>query len=409
MDENRYEPEIIEEEPKKKKKSKVGLIFLIIGAAITFGVISSVTFLGVTYIVKHLDNADIIVMEDSEEDTQDIGGVELEIDEGTTIVSDVADVAEQVMPSVVSITNMSIQDVQMFPFGGITQYESSSSGSGIIIGQNEEEVLIVTNNHVVEGSKTLTVVWIDGESTEAKIKGTDSDRDLAIISVALKDLKSSTKKEIKIATLGDSSKLRVGESTIAIGNALGYGQSVTLGIVSALGRTLDGIEGTLIQTDAAINPGNSGGALLNAKGQVIGINTAKVNDSAVEGMGYAIPITDVKDILEDMMNKKTRKTVSESKRGELGIYVVDLEAEVAKWYNVPQGVCVRGLVKGGAAEAAQIPVGCVIVKIAGKAIKNSTELNEELQYHAKGEKIEIVCYVLGGAQYEEKIYEVTLK
>ena len=205
MDENRYEPEIIDEQPKKKKKSKVGLVFLIIGAAIVFGVVSSVAFLGMNYVIKRLENAEIIVSDDVENDTQDIGGVELEIDEGTTIVSDVADVAEQVMPSVVSITNMSIQDVQMFPFGGITQYESSSSGSGIIIGQNDEEVLIVTNNHVVEGSKTLTVVWIDGESSEAKIKGTDSDRDLAIISVSLSAGKWLTR------TLSKSAN---GESTI---------------------------------------------------------------------------------------------------------------------------------------------------------------------------------------------------
>ena len=418
MDENRYEPEIVEEEPKKKKKSKVGLVFLIIGAAVGFGLITSVTFMGATYVMKHLKDFEFpVIEEDGEIDDEEsgeadggqIGGVELNITEGTTTTSSVADVAEQVMPSVVSITNMSIQDVQMFPFGGVTQYESSSSGSGIIIGQNEEEVLIVTNNHVVEGSKTLTVVWIDGESAEATIKGANAERDLAIISVALDDLKKSTKKEIKVATLGDSSKLRVGESTIAIGNALGYGQSVTLGIVSALGRTLEGVEGTLIQTDAAINPGNSGGALLNASGQVIGINTAKVNASAVEGMGYAIPITDAKDILEDMMNQKTRKPASESKQGELGIYVVDLEEEAARLYNVPQGVCVRGLVKNGAAENAKIPVGCVIVKIAGKDIKNSTELTTELQYHTKGEKIEVVCYVLNGSKYVEKTYNVTLK
>lgn len=411
MDENRYEPEIVEEQPKRKRKSKVWIVFVIIGAAILFGLISSAVFVGATYVLNRLNNSEIIEIEDDVEqgDDEQIGSVELEIEEGTFLDSGVADVAEQVMPSVVSITNMSVQDVQMFPFGGVTQYESSSSGSGIIIGQNEQEVLIATNNHVVEGSNTLTVVWIDGESSEAQIKGTDANRDLAIISVDLKELKSNTKKEIKVATLGDSSKLRVGESTIAIGNALGYGQSVTLGIVSALGRTLEGVEGNLIQTDAAINPGNSGGALLNAKGQVIGINTAKVSASAVEGMGYAIPITDVKDILEDMMNQKTRKPVSESKRGELGIYVVDLDAQTAQWYNVPQGVCVRGLVKGGAAESAQLPVGCVIVKIAGKSIKNSAELNEELQYHEKGEKIEVVCYVLGGSQYVEKIYEVTLK
>lgn len=412
--ENKVEPKIepkIEPRIPKKKKSSAGKVFAIIALAILFGVIASVTFFGSNLLFERLAGiaSPKAEQEINPQTGEPIGTTDLEAQSGVSIISDVADVAEQVMPSVVSITSMSVQEVQTFPFGGVTRYEVPSSGSGIIIAQNEKDVLIVTNNHVVEDSSTLTVVWIDGTSSEATIKGTDAERDLAVITVSLNDVEKDTKNKIKVATLGDSTKLRVGESTIAIGNALGYGQSVTLGIVSALDRTLEGIDGTLIQTDAAINPGNSGGALLNASGQVIGINTAKVSSSAVEGMGYAIPISDAEEILEGLINQKTKEVVPESKRGTIGIYGVDLGADVASWYSVPQGVYIQSLVKGGGAEKAKVPVGSILTKIEGKTISSLADLNEELQYYQKGEKITLTCYVQSGNQYVEKQYEVTLK
>ena len=390
-----------------KKKSGVWKVLVVIAIAVLLGLVATVTFFGAKYAIDHILKMDTQKIENT--DNTQIGKTELDTESGVSVVSDVADVAEAVMPSSVSITSMSVQEVQTFPFGGVTKYEVPSSGSGIIIAQNEKEVLIVTNNHVVEDSETLTVVWIDGESSEAQIKGTDSDKDLAVIAVPISELKDTTKKEIKIANLGDSTKLRVGESAIAIGNALGYGQSVTLGIISALDRTVDGIDGTLIQTDAAINPGNSGGALLNAKGEVIGINAAKVSSSSVEGMGYAIPITDAKDVLEGLINQEERKVVSEEERGTLGIYGMNITSEVTSWYNVPQGVCIQSLVRNGAAEKANIPVGSIITKIAGKEVNNLEELNEELQYHKKGETVKVTCYVVNGMQYVEQQYEVTLK
>ena len=402
--ETNIEPNV--EAPKKRKRGgwKVLVVILL---AVLFGLISALTFVGVKFAIEKITKTEVPKIEESEK--SQIGKTEIKTESGVSVVSDVADVADAVMPSIVSITSMSVQEVQTFPFGGVTKYEVPSSGSGIIIAQNNKEVLIVTNNHVVEDSKTLTVVWIDGESSEAQIKGTDADKDLAVIAVPVSKLKDTTKKEIKIATLGDSTKLRVGESAIAIGNALGYGQSVTLGIISALERTVDNIDGTLIQTDAAINPGNSGGALLNAKGEVIGINAAKVSSSSVEGMGYAIPITDARDVIEGLINQEERKAVPESQRGALGIYGMNITSDVMSWYNVPQGVCIQGLVRDGAAEKAQIPVGSIITKIAGKDIDNLEELNEELQYHKKGETIKVTCYVMNGMQYVEQQYEVTLK
>ncbi len=422
-DENRFEQEFGLDEPEKvmekniqkrtpkKKKPGIWKVLIILALAILFGVIASITFFGTNIVIDRLMG---IVSPGTKQEIgsqtgEPIGTTDIQTQSGIDIVSNVADVAEKVMPSVVSITSMSVQEVQTFPFGGVTRYEVPSSGSGIVIAQNEKEVLIVTNNHVVENSNTLTVVWIDGTSSEAVIKGTDAERDLAVIAVSLTKLESDTKKKIKVASLGDSTKLRVGESTIAIGNALGYGQSVTLGIVSALDRTLEGIEGTLIQTDAAINPGNSGGALLNANGQVIGINTAKVSASAVEGMGYAIPISDVEDILENLMNQKAKEVVPESQRGTIGIYGVDLGADVASWYSVPQGVYIQSLVKGGAAEKAKVPVGSILTKLEGKTVGNLADLNEELQYYKKGEKVTLTLYVQSGNQYVEKEYEITLK
>ena len=378
-------------------------LIAIIALAVVFGVVSSVVFQGTNYVIENYWGLG------GKDAHTPLGTTQIATGNGESPPSDIADVAENVMPSVVSITSLTIQQVQTFPFGNITQQEAWSSGSGIIIGQNNKEVLIATNNHVVANSKTLTVIWIDGTSTEAVIKGTDKDRDLAVIAVAFSELETETAEKIKVATLGNSNNLRVGETTIAIGNALGYGQSVTNGIVSALGRTLEGIDGTLIQTNAAINPGNSGGALLNAKGEVIGINTAKMNSTSVEGMGYAIPISDVIEILDELVNQEARVKVPESERGTLGIYGYDIGAYAASAYNVPQGIYVESWSQGGAAEKARIPIGCIVIEINNRDVKSMAELKEELAYYRAGEEVTITCYVAENGKYGTKDYKVTLK
>ena len=262
---------------------------------------------------------------------------------------------------------------------------------------------------MVEGSKSLTVSFVDGKSVEAQIKATDGDIDLAIIAVPLAGIESDTMDAIKVATLGDSDSLVVGEPTIAIGNALGYGQSVTTGIVSALNRQIDDFDAELIQTDAAINPGNSGGALLNAKGEVIGINTVKVSADAVEGMGYAIPISDVSDIINDLMNRETRLKVAESEQGALGISGVTVDGTTSQLYNMPEGVHVSEVIEGGAAEEAGITKGCIIVKLDKTKIDDMEELVEQLEYYKAGETVTITVKIPSEkGEYVEKTYEVTL-
>ena len=394
-------------QPSKKQKNGSGClkVFGVVAFAIMFGVIASVVFQGTNRIINGLFGD---VEQTTSEKKEEIGTTQIVTGSGTTVESDIADVAESVMPSVVSITNLSVQEVENYFFGGTTQYESQSSGSGIIVGQNSAELLIATNNHVIEGSKTLTVAFIDGTSANAQVKGTDSDIDLAIIAISLNDLKSETLNKIKVATLGDSDKMRVGEPAIAIGNALGYGQSVTAGIASALGTTIEGYEGKLIQTDAAINPGNSGGALVNANGEVVGINTAKIKDESVEGMGYAIPISDVLDVLNELMNKKTRTKVAEEQRGVLGIMGRTVDAQTSQYYNMPEGVYVAELVEGGGAEKAGIPVYCVITEIDGYDVDSMEELQEELQYYKAGETVELTIMVQGRDGYTEEKVEITL-
>ena len=394
------------EPPKDIKKRGGGFkVFGVIALAILFGVIASVVFQGTNRIINGIFGE---VDETTSQKKEEIGTTQIVTGSGTTVESDIADVAESVMPSVVSITNMSVQEVQNYFFGGTTQYESQSSGSGIIVGQNDTELLIATNNHVIEGSQTLTVAFIDGSSANAQVKGTDSDIDLAIIAISLSELESSTLEKIKVATLGDSDTMRVGELTIAIGNALGYGQSVTAGIASALNTTIEGYEGKLIQTDAAINPGNSGGALVNANGEVIGINTAKVSDESVEGMGYAIPISDVFDILNELMNKETRTKVPEGQRGVIGIMGRTVDAQTSQYYNMPEGVYVSELVEGGGAEKAGLPVYSVIIEIDGYDVDSMEDLQEELQYYRAGETVELTIMVQGRNGYTEEKIEVTL-
>ena len=344
--------------------------------------------------------------------SSDIDTAEVSTD-GT--ITGVSDVAAAVMPAVVSITNKSVQEVQNYfsRYGyGAPSYteESTSAGSGIIIGQNDDELLICTNNHVVENSTELTVGFADGSAYEAVVKGTDAANDLAVVAVKLDDISDDTMDAIKIAEIGDSDDLVVGQQVVAIGNALGYGQSVTSGIVSATERTLDGYEGgTLIQTDAAINPGNSGGALLNSNGEVIGINTAKVATDSVEGMGYAIPISDASDTIQNLMNQETKTKVSEAEQGYLGIQGVDVSDESAKMYNMPTGVYISDVVKNGGAQQAGLTKGSVITGLEGTTISDMNSLKEQLQYYRVGDKVKVTVQVPGNnGEYTEKTVEVTL-
>ena len=332
---------------------------------------------------------------------------------------DVSDIAAEAMKSVVAITTKSVQEVQTylgdFGFGGFTtqQQEVEGSGSGIIIGQNDEELLIATNYHVIEGANTVSVTCIDGEVYEAAVKGYDADKDLAVVSVAVSDVSDDTMDQIQVAAIGSSDDLRVGEQVIAIGNALGYGQSVTTGIVSAKNRKLDdsgqadddsdGVN--LIQTDAAINPGNSGGALLNMNGELVGINSAKLASTEVEGMGYAIAITDVSDILENLMNETPRDKVED--HGVLAIVGTSVSEEAASVYDIPEGVLVEEVSKGGAAEKAGIEAKNIITEFDGKRVRSIDALVDMLQYYEPGEKVEVTIQALGNGGYEEK--KVTVK
>ena len=320
---------------------------------------------------------------------------------------DVSTIAENVMPSVVAI-NISAIVEQQGMFGYTQQYEAEGSGSGIIIGENDSELLMVTNNHVVSDATTVNVTFADGESYEAQVKSTDSDTDLAIVVVKLSDIKESTMNQIKIATIGDSDSLKVGEQVVAIGNALGYGQSVTTGIVSAKDRTNSTNTTPLIQTDAAINPGNSGGALLNMKGEVIGINSSKYSDTTVEGMGYAIPITAVQDRLDDLMNRQTPEKVDESEKGYLGISCATVSSDVSEAYGIPEGVLVTDVASKSAAEKAGIKANYVITKIDGQSISSAEELTEKLNYYAVGETVPITYEYLKDDAYVEKTVDVTL-
>ena len=341
---------------------------------------------------------------------------------------DVSDIAQAVMPSIVSITNKSVQEVQnyfsLFGYGysGETiPQETESRGSGIIIGKNDTELLIVTNYHVIADADTLSVAFNDNQVYEANTKGTDPDNDLAVIAVPLESISADTMSQIAVASIGDSDSLKVGEQVVAIGNALGYGQSVTTGIVSATNRTLNSNRNTAntsedsadqpayIQTDAAINPGNSGGALVNMKGEVIGINSAKLASTEVEGMGYAIPVSRVSDIIEKLMNETTRSKVSEDQKSSIGITGITVTESVNSVYGIPSGVYVAGVTEGSGAEKAGLRKGDVITKFDGKNITQIQELTELLQYYPAGETVELTIQTIGSDNaYTEKTVSVTL-
>ncbi len=333
--------------------------------------------------------------------------------------STVADIAKNCLPSVVSITNKGVTEVRTM-FGTYLQ-DTEGSGSGIIIGQNDTELLIVTNYHVISGSNELSVIFSYDEDSDnpslvsAKIKGFDADKDLAVISVSLDDVTDDMRSQIKIATIGDSSNLALGQEVVAIGNALGYGQSVTVGYISALNREVTvsddnggSITNKLIQTDAAINPGNSGGALLNMNGELIGINSVKVASSSVEGMGYAIPISDVQSIIEELMLKETRDVVDEDSQGYIGIGGTDVTSEISQTYGIPVGIFVNTVYEDSPAEKAGLSKGSIITKFDGQTVKSMSDLKSLLAYYKSGETVDIVAMVQSNNGYVEQSYSLTL-
>ena len=337
---------------------------------------------------------------------------ELKTTTGSAVVTDVTQVVENVMPSVVSVYNNFTQTTQDF-FGQTYAQEGTSTGSGIIIAEDQDngELLIATNNHVVEDADSLEVQFIDESTAEANIKGTDAGNDLAVIAVKLSDIDSDTLDQIQVATLGDSDELKIGEPVVAIGNALGYGQSVTTGVVSALERELqvENVSGTFIQTDAAINPGNSGGPLVDLNGNVIGINSSKIGGDKVDSMGFAIPISRAVPIIQDLMNQKTKETVAEENRGYLGISGVSVTSQVASAYDMPEGVYIAQIIDGGGAADSDLQKGDIITGIEGSSVTDMEALQKQLTYYAAGEKIKLtVERQSGSGEYEEKTVEVTL-
>ena len=388
------------------------------GLALMFGVVSSATFLTTNYVGTKVLKLGTTQKSTSTTSTSAVTSNASLTKTSSVVTSDVSSVVENVMPSIVSITNMSVQEVQNF-FGGTSKQESESAGTGIIISQNDSELLVVTNNHVVAGSNTLTVTFADGNSVEANIKGTDSEYDVAVVAVPLDSISEDTKKAISVATLGDSTELKVGEPAIAIGNALGYGQSVTTGVISALNRSVSETNETtgettessvkLIQTDAAINPGNSGGALVNASGEVVGINSSKLVGDSVEGVGYAIPISDVSDLIENLMNQETKTKVAEADQGAIGIKGMSVSTEYSQQLNMPEGVYVSEVTKGGGAEKAGMTRGCIITGINGTTVSSMDDLQEQLQYYAKGDEVELTIQVpQSNVEYQEQSVNVAL-
>lgn len=327
----------------------------------------------------------------------------------TYVESDVSDVVEKVMPAMVSIVNNFTETANVF--GQQYTQEEAASGSGIIVGKTDDELLIVSNNHVVESADTLTVTFIDGSEAQAQVKGLDSDMDLAVIAVSLNDLSDDTKNAITVATLGSSDDLKLGEPVIAIGNALGYGQSVTNGIVSALNREItleNGATGTFIQTNAAINPGNSGGALLNMNGEVIGINSNKIGGTTVEGMGYAIPITSASPIIADLMERQTRTKVAEDEVGYIGISLQEVTSQISQMYNMPEGIYVVSVEEGSAAANAGIMKGDIITKFDGSSISSYSDLQKMLQYYAAGDSATITVQRPQNGEYVSIELNLTL-
>ena len=412
-DDNQFQNNYSQGENNHQKKSKkITKVIAVIGLAIIFGIVSSGVFLSTSYIGTNILGL-------NKNSNSDVKTSTTAVTKSSSVVtSDVSSIVNDVMPSVVAITNMSVQEVQNF-WGQTSQYQSESCGTGIIIAKTDNELLIVTNNHVIADNESLTVTFDDDTSVDADVKGTDPEHDLAVIAVPLNQISSETMEKIAVATLGDSTALQVGEPAIAIGNAMGYGQSVTTGVISAVNRestTTDEQTGEteetgvkLIQTDAAINPGNSGGPLVNANGEVIGINSSKLASTTVEGMGYAIPISDVSDIIDNLMNQETKHKVSEEKKGYLGVKGYDVTEESAKKYNMPTGVYVAEIVKGGGAEEAGITKGNVITALNGTTVNSMEELQKELGYYESGKTVSVTIQVPeNNGEWTEKTVDVKL-
>lgn len=405
--------------PKEKKPHKgIAKAAVIAGFAILFGIVSSAVFLASNLIGSRILGLQNLGVSSSASSDKISNGTSLSTS-SSVVTSDVSAVVEKVMPSIVSITSMSVEEVQSF-FGGTYQQESQGAGTGIIIGKNDTELLIVTNNHVVAGSDTLTVTFVDESSVEANIKGTDAGYDVAVIAVPLDSISSDTMSEISVATLGDSTKLQVGEPAIAIGNALGYGQSVTTGVISALDRSVSTTNAQtgetqesgakLIQTDAAINEGNSGGALVNVNGEVIGINSAKLIGDSVEGIGYAIPISDVSDLIQNLMNQETKTKVAEDQRGMIGITGISVSDAFSQQIDMQAGVYVTEVTSGGGADKAGMTKGCIITGINGSSVDSMEALQSQLEYYAKGETVTLTIQISQtNGEYEESTLDVTLQ
>lgn len=429
---NYQEPDNHHNNPKKKKKSgvvkKAGALIL---SGVLFGTVAAGSFQAVNYLAdsRKADTQVSNTVADAENETQEQSGngsanssdkIALSTysqDDKTSGQSlDVSAIAKGSLSSIVAITNKTVTEVESY-FGSMFGMQSEpqvketeSRGSGIIIGQNDTELLIVTNNHVIDGADTLSVCFVDNEAYEALVKGKDAAHDLAVVAVKLADISEETMASITVAAMGDSESLEVGEQVVAIGNALGYGQSVTTGIVSAMNRqvTIDNVTNNLIQTDAAINPGNSGGALLNMRGEVIGINSAKYSSTDVEGIGYAIPMATAKPIIEELMNRSTREKVDESQKSYLGVTLQEVTSQAAEVYNLPVGLCIYSMESGGPAEAAGLQVGYVITAFDGNSVSTKSELKELLEYYAAGETVDITAQVSDNGSYVEKHFSVTL-
>ncbi len=413
-------PDGAKERKKKEKKpmsmkKKWGVL---VAMALVFGLIGGGTMFGVNAAAWHLSGMDDAEKQIASTETTSPESVADAVSsvEGKGAV---AEVAQNAMPSLVTISTMSVEEMRSF-FGGTYQYEVDGAGTGVIVGQNDTELLIATNNHVVEGAQTLSVGFIDETSVEGQIKGTDVNNDLAVVSVKLSDIPDETMSQIKIASIGDSDDLVLGEQVVAIGNALGYGQSVTSGYISAFNRDLtltdasgNTIESTgLIQTDAPINSGNSGGALLNMQGELIGINEAKSSTTSsgttVDGIGFAIPINKAEDSLQDLMSLPTREKVDESEASYLGISGEDVSSEISQVYGMPVGVVVMSVVENGPAANAGIQKGDIITELDGRSVSNMDQLKNVLSYYAAGETVDVVVQRANNGQYEAQTVSVTL-
>ena len=397
---------------KERKKSKVGRAFGLVASAAVFGLVAGGVMVGVNNVASsYVGTNTKTKADDITIGSQDNAKSESTAAPATNLSSmDVSTIVDKAMPSVVSIYGK--EEVTQNSFFGPQSYEAQSSGSGIIVGKTDSELLIVTNNHVIADTTSLEVEFSDGKKASASVKGGDSDNDVAVVAVKLSDMGEDTLSRISIANIGDSDNVKVGQGVVAIGNALGYGQSVTVGYISALNRevkTEGGTSRNLLQTDAAINPGNSGGALLNMQGQVIGINSAKYSDTAVEGMGYAIPISTVKDLIKELSSKETRTVVAQENQGDLGIQGKDIDEEMAKAYDMPQGIYVYKVVEGGAAASSDLKAKDIITKFDGQSVRSMEELKNMLTYYESGRKVDLTVQRLDDSgKYVEKTVSITL-